>query len=113
MADVNDIVLIHLEDKPISFARIESIDPDIKPGWFKVKFFLLQIPLQSVIWILRAAYINDTEFTMSGKRIRIEQVVCPKEDALPADESPKPRLDKGSGAGGAKVIDMKSLLKKR
>jgi hypothetical protein len=113
MADINDIVLIHLEDKPISFARIERIDPDIKPGWFKIKFFLLQIPLQSVVWILRAAYINGTEFTMSGKRMRIEQVVCPEEDALPADESPKTKLDKESRAGDAKVIDMRSLLKKR
>ena len=30
MAKENDVVLIYLEDQPISFARIESISPDVK-----------------------------------------------------------------------------------
>ena len=31
MATENDLVLIYLEDKPLSFARIEDISADSKP----------------------------------------------------------------------------------
>lgn len=117
MAHVNDIVLIYLEEKPVTFARIERIDPDVKPGWFRVKLFLLQLPLQSATWILREAYINGAEFTMSGKKMRMEQVVCPDDDAVSPDGQtdgpPAPGPKTSSDRTGAKVIDMKSLLKKR
>jgi hypothetical protein len=33
MAKENDVVLIYLEDQPISFARIEEISPDFKKDW--------------------------------------------------------------------------------
>jgi hypothetical protein len=113
MAHIHDLVLIYLEDKPISFARIERIDPDVKAGWFRVKLFILQVPLQSVTWILRDTYIDGVEFTMSGKRMRIERVVCPEDDTLSADESTQPPSEPPPSGAGAKVIDMKSLLKKR
>ena len=77
MAQENDLVLIYFEDKPLSFARIESILPDAKPNWYHVKFLLLQVPVQVATWILRDAYINGDEFTMNGKRIRLERVVAP------------------------------------
>ena len=32
MTGVNDIVLIHMEDQPLSFARIEAVEPDSFPG---------------------------------------------------------------------------------
>ena len=48
MATENDIVLIHFEDQPLSFARIESILPDDKPDWYHVKLLMLQVPLQVV-----------------------------------------------------------------
>ncbi len=113
MAQVNDLVLIYLENKPLSFARIEHIEPDVKPGWFQVKLFILQIPLQGVTWILRDAYINGAEFTLSGKKMRIDKVDCPQEESLPAGEPRKTDAKSGSKTGGAKVIDLKSLLKNR
>ena len=79
MTKENDIVLIYFEDQPISFARIEDISPDIKKDWYHVKLLLLQVPLQIVNWILRDIYIDGQEFTMEGKKIRLEKVVCPKE----------------------------------
>ena len=79
MAVENDIVLVYFEDKPLSFARIEEILPDSKPDWYHVKLMLLQIPLQIVTWILRDVYINGEEFTMNGKRMRLEKVVAPYE----------------------------------
>jgi hypothetical protein len=79
MTTENDVVLIYFEDQPISFARIEDISPDMKKDWYHVKLLLLQVPLQVVTWILRDIYINGREFTMEGKKIRLEKVVCPKE----------------------------------
>ena len=52
----NDIVLIYFEDKPLTFARIESILPDSKKDWYHVKLLLLQIPVQVVTWILKDVY---------------------------------------------------------
>ncbi|BBO77143.1 hypothetical protein DSCW_45600 [Desulfosarcina widdelii] len=83
MAAENDIVLIYFEDQPLSFARIEEILPDSKPDWYHVKLLMLQLPLQVVTWILRDRYIMGDEFTMNGKRMRLEKVVCP--DALPEE----------------------------
>ena len=40
----NDLVLIYFEEKPLAFARIESILPDSKKDWYHVKLLLLQIP---------------------------------------------------------------------
>ena len=37
MAVENDIVLVYHEGNPLTFARIESIEPDIKRGWYHVK----------------------------------------------------------------------------
>jgi len=79
MATVNDVVLIYFEEQALSFARIEEILPDVKPGWYHVRLLLLQLPLQSVTWILREAYINGEGFTMGGNRIRLEEVVCPED----------------------------------
>ena len=79
MATLNDVILIYLEDAPISFARVESILPDPKKGWFQIRLLMLQIPLQAVTWILKDAYINGEEFQMNGKRMRLEKIHAPKE----------------------------------
>ena len=62
----------------MSFARIEQILPDSKPDWYHVKLLMLQIPQQVVTWILRDRYIRGDEFTMNGKRMRLERVVSPE-----------------------------------
>ena len=78
MATENDIVLIYFEDRPLSFARIESILPDAKPDWYHVELLMLQVPLQVVSWILRDVYIAGGEFTMNGKKMKLELVEKPK-----------------------------------
>lgn len=80
MATINDIVLLHLEDSPVSFARVESILPDHKKDWFQIKLLMLQIPLQVVTWILKDDYINGEDFFMNGKKMRLEVVECPPDD---------------------------------
>jgi hypothetical protein len=113
MAKENDIILIYLEDKPLAFARIEDILADSKPDWFHVKLLILQIPVQIVTWILKDIYINGSEFTMNGKKMRLEEVIVPKDilkpdnTELPADKKRKPKDN-----AGAKVISIKDMKKK-
>ena len=107
MTKENDIVLIYFEDQPISFARIEDISPDIKKDWYHVKLLLLQFPLQVVNWILRDIYINGQEFTMEGKKIHLEKVICPKE----IDQVEKEK-DVPEKSGDQKVISLVDLKKK-
>lgn len=108
MATENDVVLIYFEDTPMGFARIESIAADHKPGWYHVKLLLLQLPLQSVTWILRDAYIDGGEFTMGGNRMRLEKVVCPEDPPEAAEGSveARPRQKKPSN-----VISLTDLKK--
>ena len=106
MTKENDIVLFHLEDEPIAFARIEHISPDDKKGWYHVKLLMLQVPLQVTTWILRDAYINGQEFTMGGKRVRMEQVVCPKDLDPPEKNQEIPKKPRHQ-----KVISLADLKK--
>ncbi len=75
----NDIVLVHFENKPAFFARVERIDPDYKRGWWHVKFFVLALPMQVITWIIDDEQICGADFTMSGVPVRIEKVVPPAE----------------------------------
>ncbi|MGB9441679.1 MAG: hypothetical protein WCB15_27310 [Desulfobacterales bacterium] len=109
MPTENDLILIYYEDNPLSFARIENILPDSKPDWYHVKLLLLQIPPQLVTWILRDVYIDGNEFTMNGKRMRLEKVVVPDVPESPELIDPQNETD---GAGTAKVISLKDVKKK-
>lgn len=111
MATINDIVLIYFEDDPLMFARIEDILPDHKPNWYHVKLLFLQVPLQVVTWILREEYISGGEFTMNGKRMRLEKVVCPQVPDMPETETEKEKTDPEKPVS-AKVISLKDLKKK-
>jgi hypothetical protein len=121
MATENDIVLIYFEDRPLSFARIESILPDAKPNWYHVELLMLQVPLQVVSWILRDVYIEGDEFTMNGKKMRLELVEKPS-PAIATAEIPEIESDETSDAPEetgshektsqptqAKVISLKDL----
>ena len=113
MAVEKDLVLIYFEDKPLAFARIESILPDAKKDWYHVKLLLLQVPLQAVTWILKDVYINGTEFTMNGKRMRLEKVESPAEpETSDTPEGDAPPNQTVPGAKGAKIISLKDLRKK-
>ena len=113
MAAENDLVLIYLEDKPLAFARIESILPDSKKDWYHVRLLLLQIPLQVDTGILKDVYINGSEFTMNGKRMRLEKVespVEPQKSDLPGNKKTKKETSQKNK--GAKVISLKDLKRK-
>ncbi len=80
MTTTNDIVLVYYEDMPFSYARVESILPDAKRDWYHIKLLLFQVPLETVTWILKDTYINGDEFTMGGKRMRLEKIVAPYDE---------------------------------
>lgn len=80
-----DLVLIYFENEPTGFARVEEISPDIKKNWYNVRLLLLNLPLQTVTWILRDVYIDGEEFTMGGHKMRLEKVESPKEDYFDAN----------------------------
>ncbi|MEW6259818.1 MAG: hypothetical protein AB1547_07900 [Thermodesulfobacteriota bacterium] len=112
-----DLVLIHYQDAPLCFARIEDISADYKPGWYHVKLLLLQVPVQIVTWILRDAYIQGEPFTMGGKNMRIEKVEVPQEEQHAelkekSDVEGNPSSKDGSSKGG-KVISLTDLKRKR
>jgi hypothetical protein len=113
MAAEKDLVLIYFEGKPLAFARIESILPDSKKDWYHVKLLLLQIPLQVVTWILKDAYINGAEFTMNGKKMRLETVESPIEtERSDSREDKKSKKQTAKNDKGAKVISLKDLKRK-
>ncbi len=118
MAAINDVVLIYLEDAPVSFARVESILPDAKKDWYHVKLLMLQVPLQVVTWILKDEYINGHEFHMNGKLMKITKVEIPVEE-LPLSKSTNfsgENLQKGMSHGEkkqGKIISFADLKKSR
>ncbi len=103
MTMIGDVVLIYFKDEPTFFARIESIEPDIKKDWFIVEFLILAIPLRNVIWILREEYINGVPFIMEGSSVRIE-VVNPLPAELDSEDRKKRAPQKESTHQGGKVI---------
>ena len=119
MTDINDLVLIHFENTPVFYARVEGIEPDIKPGWYHVKLLLLQIPLQTVTWILRDVYINGQEFTMGGKKMRLEKVISPDDNEEDRDfDNPKQKIKENTAPVAekkqdAKIISLADMKKKK
>jgi hypothetical protein len=85
---IHDLVIIHIEEKPAFFARIENIVPDVKPKWWKVSLLVLTDPLQIFTWILDESQINGAPFTMGGTPIMIEKVVAPLEQEDSGPSSP-------------------------
>lgn len=109
MSREGDVVLVHVEDTPAFFARIECISPDVKPDWYQVTLLVLQVPLVEVAWILREEYINGASFTMGGKKVVIERVVAPPKEPSPERER-KPVEDPNKKSAAeeekAKVISL-------
>lgn len=117
MTTVNDVVLLYLEDAPVSFARVESILPDAKKDWYHIRLLMLQIPLQVVTWILKGDYINGHEFNMNGKRMKMEKVESPVEDlpfsmpeTSPGKKAAKEKVSRGTKQ--AEIISFSDFKKK-
>ncbi|MCB2228973.1 MAG: hypothetical protein KQH53_20025 [Desulfarculaceae bacterium] len=102
-----DIVLIHKDNQPVVYARVEEILADVKPHWWQLRLLILHPPSQEATWILREEYIDGANFTMGGDPLRLERLAPPQPvEAVP--EEPAPAAE--SGDGGEKVV---SLLDRR
>ena len=118
MAKINDVVLIYLENSPVSFARVESIQPDQKKDWFQITLLLLQIPLQEATWILKDDYINGEEFQMNGKKMRLETVKKPNNahgassDMAPVPQNPEQEPSETGKQPSGRIISFADLKKK-
>ncbi|MCF6248448.1 MAG: hypothetical protein L3J69_13970 [Desulfobacula sp.] len=113
MATINDVILIHLEDTPVSFARVESILPDAKKDWYQIKLLMLRIPLQVITWTLKDDYINGMEFHMNGKRMKLTTVECPIEElqmALPSTGIDQDQTKNDMKAGVSENKDKDNII---
>jgi hypothetical protein len=103
MSTIGDVVLVYFKEEPSFFARIDSIEPDVKKTWFRVELLILTIPLTTVTWILREEYINGAPFTMEGNPVRIEPVKPIGADSYERED--KADMPEGGSTGtGTKVI---------
>jgi len=115
MATINDLVLVHVDNRPGFFARIEDISPDVKPGWWKVRLLVLTVPLQVYTWILDASQIDGAPFTMGGTPMSLEKVIPPpvreRSHPHPAPEE-KPSSEPQGSSPGSKVVFLSDRKKK-
>ena len=109
MATINDLVLVHVDEKPGFYARIDDISPDVKQGWWQVKLLVLTFPLQVFTWILDESQIEGAGFTMGGTPLRLEKLAAPYEDQ-PSDQPRDP--GPASGGGDRKVVSLADRRKK-
>jgi hypothetical protein len=113
MAAINDLVLVHIDNKPGFYARIEDIAPDVKPGWWQVKLLVMAFPLQVFTWTLDENQIDGEPYTMGGTPVRLEKVVSPvareekSDDGAPVDEDRKREKREGG-----KVVSLRDRKKK-
>jgi hypothetical protein len=109
---LNDLVLVHIDNKPGFYARIEAITPDLKPGWWQVKLLVLTQPLQVFSWILDESQINGAPFSMGGTPVLLEKLVspvAPPERGAVLTSVERPKEQKGS----AKVVRLPERNKDR
>ncbi|GAM09522.1 hypothetical protein OR1_01801 [Geobacter sp. OR-1] len=118
MATINDLVLVHVDNRPGFFARIEDISPDVKPGWWQVSLLVLTVPLQVYTWILDDSQVDGAPFTMGGTPMMIEKVVAPpvrtRPQGHPSAEEPKPAATETqpSASASQKVVFLSEHKKK-
>ena len=114
MAAINDIVLVHVDNKPGFYARIEDISPDVKPGWWQVRLLVLTFPLQVFTWILDEFQLEYAPFTMGGTPIRMEPLVSPMEEERQQQEQQEleERKRLRQEGGRSKVVSLADRRKK-
>jgi len=113
MATINDLVLVHIDNKPGFYARIEDIEADLKPGWWQVKLLVLTFPLQLFTWTLDESQINGAPYTMGGTPVRLENVVSPMvREEKPGDNAPVSETGEKKKREGGKVVSLSDRKKR-
>ncbi len=78
-----DVVLVHVDDKPSFYARVEEILLDRKRGWRQLRIQVLTLPPQELTWILEPNQIDGDTFTMGGTPVRIQRLPDPQPSVDP------------------------------
>ncbi len=113
MAVEQDLVLVHVDNKPGFYARVEEIVPDVKPGWWQVKLLVLTFPLQVFTWILDDNQVAGEPFTMGGTPLCLEQLVLPVELGQTQEPpAPEPEGRLKAMDSGSKVVSLAERRKK-
>jgi hypothetical protein len=114
MATTHDIVLIHVDNKPGFYARIEELAADVKPGWWQVRLMVFTFPIQIFTWILDESQLDGGPFTMGGTPIRMERVISPVEqERIKREQNEKEEQERsGQHPGNPKVISLSDRRKK-
>jgi hypothetical protein len=105
MHSIGDVVIIHFDHKPSVYARIESIEPDVKPKWYQVKLLFLGFPLQEMTWILKREYLEGSPFTLKDIPIRIMSLKKPGPKNL--------QTHRKASSEGAEVISIDKIRAKK
>ncbi len=69
---LDDVVLIHVREKPAFYAQVEAIEPDVKRGWHRLT---LRSFLGKLEWILEDVHIFlGQTWTFGGIPHRMERI---------------------------------------
>jgi|UPI0000E95874 hypothetical protein len=109
----SDLVLVHVDNKPGFYARLEEITPDVKPGWWQVKLLVLTFPLQVFTWILDEEQLDEAPFTMGGTPLRLEKLISPlEEERRKLEAQVKAAKSSPPADAGQKVVSLADRRKK-
>lgn len=107
MATINDLVLVHVDNRPGFYARVEDITPDVKKGWWQVKLLVLSFPLQVYTWILDESQIGGASFTMGGTPLKLEKVESPVvREVSAAQRDANAPVEEPDGGNRPKVVSL-------
>lgn len=106
MVTIYDLVLVHVDNKPGFYARIEDISPDVKKGWWIVKLLVLTFPLQVYTWILDESQLDGASFTMGGTPLMLEKIESPIQHEKPLASSTPAASPAQSKADRPKVVSL-------
>ena len=106
MLNENDVCLMYVNGLPTNFIRIESIVPDVKPGWYEVSFVELVLPLQTIKWKIDTGHLAGETIHMKGTKFNFQYIPCQVEkkeikEIKPSDRKP------------AKVISLADFKERR
>ena len=88
---VGDVVLVHLNEQPAGYARLEGIRRHDRPGWYECDLLFLSQPPQPVTWVLEREQIDGVPFTMGGRPVKLERL--PEPGAVHAERGDVPVPD--------------------
>ena len=102
--DIGDIVVIAAkEPQMLLYAHVTDIEADTtrKDEWWNVRFSVLSIPIQEMIWTLRTPQMSGEIFTMGGEERFVK--------AIEFKTRPKPVPAPEKKEGSAKVTPFRRV----